>query len=507
MKKINNYIKNLDSLIAAVLGFVVIYLFTKYDGIGISPDAVMYTSAARSFHDHGTLHTFLNQPIVDFPIFYPVFLALVYLVSGVDPIAAGAVTDGLLFAGLLFMSGWLMQRFAPKSLAYKWLLLILILFSPALLQVYTYLWSETLFTFLVLVFFVAFSNYINKRTITALVIAAFVAALTSITRYAGVTVIGTGGLLLLIDRQTAFKKRLVPILIYSLIASSFLAANLIRNRVLNGNATGPREASVTSFGQNICYFGSVVSGWVSFPVTSYSGSIWIGALITIALIAALLYHTFRKNLNNYLVIAITFSLIYTLFITISATFSRFERINDRLLSPVYIPLIWALTWWIIHLPQKWSTVKKLPVYIIFGLLAIWIEYRLYKIDYQRYDDQFDYGVPGYTDDTWKTSGTVNHFKKHLELFKVSAPIYSDAPEAVYLFTAQSGIKLLPHRYFPADIEKFLNLKHYYIIWFTDLDNPELINIKYIEQKKTLKKLQQFTDGALYEYKETDQKPQ
>ena len=506
MTKAGNYIKNLDVLIAAVLGFVVIYLFTRYNGIGISPDAIMYTSAARSFHDHGTLHTFLNQPIVDFPIFYPVFLALVYLISGVDPIAAGTVVNGLLFAGLLFMSGWLMQKFAPGRLLYKWVVLIFILLAIPLLEIFTYLWSETLFTFLVLVFFVAFSNYINKRTITALIIAALVAALTSITRYAGVTVIGTGGLLLLIDRQTAFKKRLLPILIYSITASSFLAANLIRNRILNGNSTGPREASVTSFGQNLSYFGSVISGWFSFPVAAYSSSVWIGALIIVVLISALLYHTFRKNLNNYLVLAITFSLVYALFLTVSASFSRFEQINDRLLAPLYVPLTWALTWWVIHLPVSWPRMRKLPVYIVFALGAIWIEYRIYKIDYQRYDDQFDYGMPGYKDDSWKTSATVSYIKKHPEFFKVTAPIYSDAPEAVYLFTGQNGIKLLPHRYFPATVIKFFALNHYYIIWFNELDNPELININYIGRKKTLKKLQQFTDGALYEYNETDQKP-
>ena len=392
--KLTNYIKNLDSLVAATIGFVVVYLFTKHGGIGISPDAIMYTSAARNFHDHGTLQTFTNQPIVDFPIFYPVFLATVYFITGIDPVSAGPLIDGLLFAGLLFMSGWLMQHFVLKNLVYKWLVLALILLSPALLQVYTYLWSETLFTFLVLVFFVAFSNYINKRTVTALIIAALIAALTSVTRYAGVTVIGTGGLLLLIDRQTTLKKRAVPILIYSVVASSFLIANLLRNHLLNGNTTGPREASVTSFGKNLSYFGSVLSEWFSFTVTSYSLSVCIAALIIVALIIALLYHTFIKNLNNYLIIAIAFSLVYTLFITLSATFSRFEQINNRLLSPIYIPLIWSLTWWVIHSPQSWSAAKKLPIYFIFGLSAVWLGYRLYKIDYQRYDDQFDYGVPG-----------------------------------------------------------------------------------------------------------------
>lgn len=503
--KLNSYLKNIDSVIAAAIGYYAIYLFTKYNGIGISPDSIMYTSAARSLHNHGTLTTFNGHAIVDFPIFYPVFLGLTFFISGVDPVVAGPVIDGLLFAGVILISGLLMQHFAAKSIIYKWLVLGAIILSPALLQIYTYLWSETLFIFLVFAFFITFSQYLKTHTYITLVVAALVAGISCITRYAGITVIGTGCLLLLIESAFTYKERWKRIFTFGAISCSLLIANLVRNRLMTGTGTGPREASVTGFWQNMIYFGGTIVDWVTIPSEADSVALAVGIFTIVGLMIALWFHTFRKNLNNYLVIAIAFSLIYGLFIVISSTFSRYERINDRLLAPMYIPMIWALTWWIIHMPKRWGPKIKLPIYILFGLGALLIEYRLYKVDYQRFDDQCDYGNPGYTDDDWKDSEITKYMRQHNELFKTEVPVYSDAPEAIYFHTGHKGIKLLPHRYFPKTVAQFMGQKHYYLIWYTNLDNPELINLKYIQQRKNLKKLQQFADGGIYEYNESDQK--
>jgi len=502
--KLSSYLKNIDSVIAAAIGYYAIYLFTKYNGIGISPDSIMYTSAARSLHDSGALTTFNGHPIVDFPVFYPIFLGLTFFISGIDPVVAGPVINGLLFAGVILISGLLMQHFASKSTIYKWLVLGAIILSPALLQIYTYLWSETLFIFLVFAFFITFSQYLKTHTYITLVVAALVAGISCITRYAGITVIGTGCLLLLIESTFPFKQRWKRIFVFGAISCSLLIANLIRNRIMSGTGTGPREASITGFWQNMIYFGGTIVDWVTIPSEADSVALAVAIITIVGLMIALWFHTFRRNLNHYLVIAITFSLIYGLFIVLSSTFSRYERINDRLLAPMYIPTIWALTWWIIHMPKRWSQAAKIPVYVLFGLCALVIEYRLYKVDYQRWDDQRDYGNPGYADDDWKDSGLVKFMRSNDAFFKSDAPIYSDAPEAVYFLGGHAGIKLLPHRYFPKTVEKFLEQKHYYLILFDNLDNPELINLKYIQQKKNLKKLQQFGDGSIYEYNESDQ---
>ena len=84
----NRYLKYIDLILFPIAGFFVVHLFTKYSGAGISPDSIMYTSAARSLHVNGTLYTFNNTPITDFPIFYPVFLGLELFITGIDQIKA-----------------------------------------------------------------------------------------------------------------------------------------------------------------------------------------------------------------------------------------------------------------------------------------------------------------------------------------------------------------------------------------------------------------------------------
>src|ERR1700761_4927954 len=132
------YLKHIDSLIAAIIGFYAIHLFTAYSGVGISTDSIMYASTATNIQAHGSLITFNETPLVFFPVFYPFFLGMIQLVSGVDPIAAGSVINSFLFASVILMTGWMITRFKRRSLIYKWLILIALILSPALLQIYSF---------------------------------------------------------------------------------------------------------------------------------------------------------------------------------------------------------------------------------------------------------------------------------------------------------------------------------------------------------------------------------
>src|ERR1700760_833238 len=138
------YLKLLDFVIFPILAIYAVHLFTWYGGVGISPDGIMYTSAARSLHASGSLITFNNTPITDFPIFYPVFLWLELTITGVDPFTAGPALNQLIFATVVVLTGLIIIKFRPTSHLYRWLILATIVLSPALLEVYSYLWSETL---------------------------------------------------------------------------------------------------------------------------------------------------------------------------------------------------------------------------------------------------------------------------------------------------------------------------------------------------------------------------
>jgi hypothetical protein len=501
--KIPHKIKHIDTLLFSAIGFYAIYLYCSYSGVGISPDSIMYTSAARSFAAHGTLLTFNHLPIVDFPVFYPLFLGVISFITRTDPVVFGAALDMLLFATLIFTSGWIMSRFVPASRVYKWLMLAAIILNPGLLQVYSYLWSETLFILEVLFFLIAFREYGLSHVLKWLIISAAIAAVACITRYAAVTIVGTGGLLLLLDRKLPIKKKIIHILVYGSICISLLVANLTFNALHTGTVTGPREPSITSFGQNLFYFGSVFCEWIGITPNLYAVfALPLAVLILAGFIAALAFNYSRRRLDSFENLAITFALVYGLFIVLSSTFSRYERINPRLLSPMYIPALWGYTSWGVLLLQRIAAKRiRMVVASVFILMMLGYITQIFLIDKQRYKDQIsdEYGNPGYTDNDWMESDFAKYLK-HIDkrIFKPNVGIYSDAHEAVYFFSGMSSY-LVPHRFFKKDIQKFYQIKRFYLIWFNDLENPELINIKDIQKVKNLKIIKQFDTGAIYEY--------
>ncbi|RYY34635.1 MAG: hypothetical protein EOP46_12780 [Sphingobacteriaceae bacterium] len=492
----SRYFKNIDTLIAAIAGYYIIQLFTAYSGVGISPDSIMYASTAESIYKHGNLITFNGTPMVFFPVFYPAFLSISFL-FGYNAVEAAPVINGLLFAATIFLCGWMLSRSKPAYMIYKWLILITIILSPALLEIFTYLWSETLFVLLIMLFVVTLKQYIDKPTLKWLLLSAFVAALCCLTRYAGLAIVATGGLLILIHNILPFKKRILHTLAFGFASVSLLAINMLVNQFATGLATGTRKPSVTPFSENLYYFGVVLCDWLGLNETAHPYGSALTIIIIVALIVGFILVVLKDRVKTYAGICMAFTIIYSLFILIIATISRFEQLSSRLLSPMFIPMLVACTFWV---PSMLSTLKKpqriwlsfLPVLIMAGFL-----YNYTLINLLRYEWEFEYGVPGYTDDDWNKSAFVSFLKKNKNIYKPGVPIYSDADEAVYFFTGMHA-KLVPHRYFKTDADKFLQQEHYYLIWFTHLANKELLGLEDIKKVHQLKKLHEFEEGAVYE---------
>lgn len=488
---------NLDCLVAAIAGFYIIHLFARYSGIGVSPDSIMYASTAKNLHDHFSIITFNNTPLVFFPVFYPVFLSIcIFLSGGVDPISAGAVINGVLFGATIFTTGWLTTKFKAPSLVYKWLILIAVVLSPALIEIYMYLWSETLFILEILIFVIAFYNYLQHHTLRSLILAALMAAICCITRYAGVTVIATGGLLILMDGYLKTKKKFQHLLIFGAIGISLLVGNLIMNRINTGLSTGTREPAITPLSENLYYFGTVILDWAGLPEKFDAIATVFALIVVIGLAALLITRTSQHHLKSYENVIICFTIVYTAFILIIASISRFERMNSRLLSPLFVPLLLSFTCWVPDLIRYIKFRRKWLLAAPFMVAMLAFEYTIAKVDYQKYDDFCDYGIPGYTDDDWNKSEFINFLKTHKNIYRPGIPIYSDADEAVYMFTGMHAW-LLPHKFFKKDVDKLYQKRRFYLIDFKKMESTELVGINDIQAHKKMTKLYDFEDGSVY----------
>jgi hypothetical protein len=499
MFRLSSLKKNIDSLIAAVAGFSIIFLYTRHSGIGIEPDGVVYTTTAKNILASCQLIDFRHYPLVEFPAFYPFFLSIIIWLTGLQPLLFGAVLNATLFAVLIYLSGYITGQFSYHSKWYKAAILSCIVLSPGLLEVYSMLWSETIFILFLLLFIITMHRYFQTYSRKFLIAAAIITSFACVTRYAGITIIGTGIILLLLDTKLPLQQKIKDIILFCLISPLLLIINLVRNYYASSTLTGFREKSLTPLSKNMHDVGSVFYDWLPFSNGHYNGAAWTILFIICFLTFVCLKQFIRdRRLITYENISVAFALFYLCFMIIIASISRFETLDSRFLSPAFIPLLWSCSNWIVSLRKKLNPVKKKWIVILGTLIFLCFQYGQLAADYETWDGVKDAGIPGYTEDQWRYSPTVLYIQKDSLPFKKGYTIYSDAYDAVYFFTGRPG-KFLPNKENKSKVQEFLKDPHCYMIWFNDGENADLVGMDFITQVKKMRLIKQFDDGAIYQY--------
>jgi len=489
--------KNADSLLISLAGLFLILFYTRHGGIGVSPDSIAYLSVARNIVYHGLPVDYSLRPLVDFPVMYPFFLSLCGFIGNTDPLSVATLINAVLFAAVIFLTGYLIDTFSSAGRLYKCVVLMVIALSPSLLEIYSMLWSETLFIFLIVLFFAVFAQYLKSRSVLTLIISGGLVSLACITRYAGVTLMGTGLVVLIFDFSLPWRKRIQHCLWFGTAAVSLLMLNLIRNAMIMGSLTGPREAGILSLSDNIVFFGRVICRWLA--LSAEQPQFVSGAAILIFCRICLLFFKRSGSHRNYLAAENCFAaffIVYTVFIIGISTLSHFEQINNRLLSPLFIPLVIALTSWI---PAEFRNLKsgqyKVLCLVLLFILSFygWHQYSQLA---EMYNEAKDSGIAGYTDDSWRKSETAIFLQKHPDYFNPEFDIYSNAHEAAY-FNGGITAESMPHQRDTKDTADFFSEDAFYLIWFDNFSDNELIKFKIILQKAVVVKQYDFKDGDIF----------
>jgi hypothetical protein len=483
-----------------VVGCFAIYYLTRFGGIGISPDSVGYSVAAINLKEKGALIDFNGLALVDFPAGYPLFLSATYFITGVSPILLAPFINAFLYVGVIVMSGCIMQFFQNVTRWYRMAILLLLASSPCLWEVYGMIWSETLFLFLILLFMLAWKNYAIQKTLTSLFLFAIVAAYAFVTRFAGITLIATGIALILFDGSLLWLKKIKDLSLFFLISISLVLINLIRNHYASGTLSGVREKALRTVGDNLLDIGAVLGGWFPF-IGEHS---LIGSIVFCLLVAFAAFQIFYRILQQQFysrseTVIYGYFLVYSVFIVAISSISRFEDLSSRLLSPMYIPMLWVATSWIPNFIQKRTKTLRMVLLCVVAFLLIAFFKNQYKQNAGNWEGIAYAGIPGYSEKQWKESPTILYINTHKDLMK--GAIYSDAYDGLYYLT---GVKSapLPHKEIEKEKNKFLDNASLIVIWFNDGVNTDLIDLDYINTHKKLKATKTFEDGAVYFYSDS-----
>lgn len=493
-----------DAVLASVAGCLFIYFFTRHSGVGISPDSVVYESTAANIRNHFSFTDFNGSPLVDFPLGYPSFLAIASLFGGVTVLQIAPLLNCILFSAVIILTSVIINGYQKRSALYKTGILSLIACSPCLLEVYSMLWSETLFIFLILLFIVVFRSYFKTHSLVSLFFAALIASLAFVTRYAGICLLGTGLFLLFFDGELTTLKKLKHLIVFGVISCSLAVINLLRNSCVSGHMTGIREKALRSISDNLQQIGSNLSDWLPF----LSGHETAATIVFVALFimgaCILIYRCLQQQyFQSYESIIACFFVVYVLFLITVATISRFEDLSSRLLSPVYIPLLLVGSSWVVSFIQKSARIKRSIALVLVFILYAGFQFNHYQQNADAWEGIKDAGIPGYTENPWVQMPAVVFVKNNKHSF--AAPVFSNANDAVYFL---SGIHALPipHKEIKTEIDSFLQHPSFTLIWFINGDNPDLVSIDFIKQHKKQVWVKELDGGAVYFFSDTTNIP-
>jgi len=186
--------------------------------------------------------------------------------------------------------------------------------------------------------------------------------------------------------------------------------------------------------------------------------------------------------------------VYSAFILISATLSRYETINNDYYHHLYPFILVAVISfrWLQFIRQPW---KKMLLVAGLLLLFISIQYTQIQSDLSYFQDIKEDGIPGYAESFWQTTPVVQLMRTDTLLQRHSNLFYSNQNHAVYFFT---GLKLkLSRKGYMFRSKRIYQLSDFYIIWILEDDNPDLLSIKEISQHKKMEIVKKVEDGFIF----------
>jgi len=500
-----------------ITGTVLVLLSTSHYGAGLSTDSVGYIATARNIAHGLGATSFDGNPLVLQAPFYPFLLASIDRILGVDPLSSAPVVNALIFGLIVYVSGSLISSHLTQGYVYALLGAVSVLVSPALFGVSVMAWSEPLFVFFAVLFLLCLESWLQNKDRTCFVILTLSAALACMTRYAGVTLILTGGLaILLLDRER-LKVRIVHAFVFASISILPIGIWVMRNYAVSGTFLGPRAQSTSGLSQILKFAFDTLSSWYLPGAILKHPSILFLVGAGIGFLAG--FHSrgtwakMRTLLPEITKVApvLLFLITYLAFMVVSSATTAVSPLEGRLLSPIYVPMTLLLLMLADKLLKPFGQrfFPRFASILVVVAVSIWLLYPLSSI---RADviTGLNQGW-GYSGRLWKESSIVQYLQH--EPLQTSHIIYSNAPDVLYILVNLSA-KTSPAKtaYNSSGVtplsgprvndlsrigDSWPESNDSYLIWFDKIEREYLFTLSDLQSVADFRQINRFDDGGTY----------
>jgi hypothetical protein len=500
-KQVRNVFYIINGLLA-VAGIIIILKATALYGLGITPDSIHYLGCAENLRAGKGYLDYDGTPYTHWPPLFPSLMALLSL-TGIGPYVSGRIINALSFGGIIFLSGILIhQRIKSFLLAIAGTLTVFL--SSTLLKDCTCLWSESVFIVLIIAFIYYITLYLEKERLRLLILAAVFAAISCLQRYAGLTAIIAGGILILFfNRKITLWKRFKHSFLFGFIAVAPLCLWIIRNRLV----------SKTNIGYEFGLHPDLLSWIVTSPLEDVTAwlvtqELWlpvrliiIGFFLSVLIVAKIL-RRHKSSDTKIAQVSGIFSLAYAVFVISSAIVVA--EANERLWSVLFVFLVLLMLTAIEAIAELLDRfIKKPPVsnFLVSGIISLWLLFYCLPIVQQTVSDDCEHGVSGVSSSFWRNAPLAGWLKNH----KLDGVFFSDDPEALYfLHRIVAEPSLIKTDEITKYREKLSSVKNNYLIWysmdyycFSGFRRSYICDLSEIAAKFQLKPVIVLPDGGVF----------
>jgi hypothetical protein len=225
----------------SLAGGFMIYLAASKVGPGVSNDAAEILSVAQNLTKGHGLIDFRGVALTQFPPLYSLILASGSLMFGRDVVVIGWIINIFVFSAIIWFSGHIFYEIFRDDPILAYIGTFAIFSSTSLLKISANIASDPLFMLIVIFFLISISSYLSSGRNRYLLLAGILVVIGCFQRYAGLSLIPVGGLVLIYKYKNNLRQAAQSSFLFMVpTATPIFLWGYLHNNPINGSVFGER---------------------------------------------------------------------------------------------------------------------------------------------------------------------------------------------------------------------------------------------------------------------------
>lgn len=337
-------------ILAGLSGLLAIIV--NVSGVSIGDDGVGYQAIADSLKKGHGLGYFLEPRLTTWPPGWPTLMAGVSKITRLSTTQAAGVLNAFAAVSVVLMSASLLRRIVSDDRIRLAALAAIAVGADTMLLSHL-LMTDLAFIAAALLVFERLARIDDDQPYRWVIAAGIGVWVAFSFRYVGVVLIGTGGLWLLVSNRPA-RKRLELAALFGAVSVIFPAVWMVRNHSIDGTLLGVRFSSARGPVQNLADIISTLGNF-ALPGVLLGSKLWIAVGLVAGLVVVILaWRAFGRERRLRSISGLRDALgtasgllllhvgVYTAYIWYVRSTTALNKIDYRLLNPIYLPMVLLL---------------------------------------------------------------------------------------------------------------------------------------------------------------------